>query len=99
MDLYSKAEFTVFNSLVEGFGLPVLESLWLGVPCISKRLPSLEPLNLGDGCLFVESEAQLEKALGNWLEFPEAVLRAGEALRGLSLPLWKNTAEEIRTWL
>ena len=98
-DLYSKAAFTVFNSMVEGFGLPVVESLWLGVPCISKRLPSLESLNLHEGCLFVDTEEQLERAIAEWLQSPEALRRAADAANELSLPLWKNTAEEIRAWL
>lgn len=32
--LYRRAAFTVYPSLVEGFGLPVMESLWMGRPCL-----------------------------------------------------------------
>ena len=31
---YDECAFTVFPSLVEGFGLPILESLWHGRPCV-----------------------------------------------------------------
>lgn len=31
---YEECAFTVFPSLVEGFGLPILESLWHGRPCV-----------------------------------------------------------------
>lgn len=33
-ELYRGAAFTVFPSIQEGFGLPILESLWFGKPCI-----------------------------------------------------------------
>ena len=32
--LYKDASFTVFPSIEEGFGLPILESLWYAKPCI-----------------------------------------------------------------
>src|SRR5262249_10346598 len=31
---YQRADFTIYPSLAEGFGLPILESLWYGKPCI-----------------------------------------------------------------
>ncbi len=39
--IYSRAEMTVFPSLLEGFGLPVLESMRYGVPVACSDLPSL----------------------------------------------------------
>ena len=33
--LYANAAFTVFPSLMEGWGLPVGESLWFGKPCVA----------------------------------------------------------------
>ena len=35
--LYAACDFTVYPSFLEGFGLPVLESLWLGRPCVCAR--------------------------------------------------------------
>ena len=32
--LYEESTFTVYPSIEEGFGLPILESLWNGKPCI-----------------------------------------------------------------
>ena len=39
--LYERTEFTMFPSFTEGWGLPVGESLALGVPCITSRMASL----------------------------------------------------------
>ena len=39
--LYEHCLFTVFPSLYEGWGLPVVESLALGVPCLASSAPSV----------------------------------------------------------
>ena len=48
------ADFTVYPSLVEGFGLPILESLWLGKPCICHDDGVMAELAAGGGCLTVD---------------------------------------------
>lgn len=58
--LYDKCQFTAFTSFVEGWGLPVGESLIHGKPCIASNSSSIpevggdlidyvDPLNLNDG--------------------------------------------------
>lgn len=58
--VYRHAQFTVFTSFVEGWGLPVGESLTHGVPCVASRSSSIpevggefvdyvDPLDLQDG--------------------------------------------------
>ena len=48
---YSSCDFTVYPSLMEGFGLPVLESLHRGKPCIFFNNSALSELVSGGGCL------------------------------------------------
>ncbi|WP_131114284.1 glycosyltransferase family 4 protein [Lichenihabitans psoromatis] len=63
--LYRNADFTVFTSLVEGWGLPVGESLVFGKPCVASNNCSIpevggdlvdyvDPLNIRDGIAVVE---------------------------------------------
>jgi len=51
---YQNAHFTVFPSLVEGFGLPVLESLWHGRPCICAETGATAESAAGGGCLTID---------------------------------------------
>jgi glycosyltransferase involved in cell wall biosynthesis len=52
--LYGEAYFTVFPSLTEGFGLPIIESIEYGKPCVCSNLGSMKELasKLG-GCHLV----------------------------------------------
>ncbi len=52
---YEACEFTVFPSFVEGFGLPILESLWYGRPCVCGSNGAIgEIAASGGGCLTVD---------------------------------------------
>ena len=50
----SSARFTAFLSLHEGFGLPVAESLALGVPVLASNVGSVRALADGHGGLVVD---------------------------------------------
>jgi glycosyltransferase involved in cell wall biosynthesis len=52
--LYHSARATVFPTIAEGCGLPLLESLWMGVPCVCSDLPVLRENADGGGCIRVE---------------------------------------------
>jgi glycosyltransferase involved in cell wall biosynthesis len=47
---YRNSSFTVFPSLLEGFGLPILESLWHGRPVICGVQGALGEVARGGGC-------------------------------------------------
>ena len=53
---YARCAATVYPSLVEGFGLPVLESLRLGRPCLCGRGGALAETARGGGCAQAESD-------------------------------------------
>ena len=52
--VYQQCAFTVFPSLVEGFGLPILESLWHGRPCLCGGNGAIGEIARGGGCLTVD---------------------------------------------
>ncbi len=95
LDLYSRARFTVFNSIAEGFGLPVVESLWLGVPCVLKSLPSLRDLDLAAVCGLSTTDYDMKQRMKSLLidkVFYEDVLqKTCSANQGT----WDETAETI----
>jgi glycosyltransferase involved in cell wall biosynthesis len=53
--LYAECAFTVFPSVEEGFGLPILESLWHGKPCICADFGAMGEVAQGGGCLTVDA--------------------------------------------
>ena len=50
-DEYCSATFTVYPSLIEGFGLPILESLWMGRPCLTHNQGVMHELAEDGGCV------------------------------------------------
>ncbi len=61
--LYLDADFTVFPSLVEGYGLPIIESVARGKPCITSNRGSMkEVAELFGGCILVNPESDEEIA-------------------------------------
>ncbi|MDX2110387.1 MAG: glycosyltransferase family 1 protein [Verrucomicrobiota bacterium] len=53
--LYRESWCTIQASLMEGFGLPIIESLRHGVPCITTPGGSLGEVARGGGCLLLEN--------------------------------------------
>jgi glycosyltransferase involved in cell wall biosynthesis len=53
--LLKSAKLTIFPSVFEGFGLPPVESLYCGTPCVAFDLPVLREVN-GDGVVYARKE-------------------------------------------
>ena len=93
--LYSGAGALVYPSLVEGFGLPVLEAMRCGCPVLTSGVSSL-PEVAGGAALYVDpySVEEIAAALGSLAAQPD--LRAALARRGLQRAegfTWRRTAE------
>jgi glycosyltransferase involved in cell wall biosynthesis len=61
---YAESSFTVFPSLLEGFGLPILESLWHGRPVVCGDNGALGEVAAGGGCEIVETQSGESMARG-----------------------------------
>jgi glycosyltransferase involved in cell wall biosynthesis len=61
---YETCSFTAFPSLLEGFGLPILESLWHGRPVVCGTNGALGELANGGGCEVVNTESVSSIATG-----------------------------------
>jgi glycosyltransferase involved in cell wall biosynthesis len=54
---YRDSSFTVFPSLLEGFGLPIIESLWHGRPVVCGANGALGEIAAAGGCAAVDTES------------------------------------------
>lgn len=93
--LYSGADALVYPSLVEGFGLPVLEAMRCGTAVLTSRTSAL-PEVAGGAALYVDphSVEEIAAALGRLAE--QRSLRAALSRRGLQRAegfTWRRTAE------
>jgi glycosyltransferase involved in cell wall biosynthesis len=98
---YAACAFTVYPSLGEGFGLPVIESLVRGKPCICSSRGALGEIARGGGCVpldLVDGPA-LARGLARLLDSPEmrATLAAAAAARRFKT--WADYTRELTTWM
>ncbi len=94
--LYAGAEFFVYPSLYEGFGLPPLESMACGVPVITSNVSSL-PEVTGDAALLVYPRSDTELADAMVKMAGDLTLRQLFRAKGIdraALFSWQRTAEE-----
>ena len=98
---YAECEFTVYPSLIEGFGLPVLESLAHGRPCVCSARGALGEAAREGGCVALESVAAvpLAAAIERLLAAPAEVERLAVAARARKFKSWKNYADELAGWM
>ena len=92
--LYNLAEALVYPSLVEGFGMPVLEAMACGTPVLTTRRGALEEL-AGDAALFVEPEDEASIARGIDRILTDTALRNRLRAAGLARARtfrWEETA-------
>jgi glycosyltransferase involved in cell wall biosynthesis len=90
---------TIYVSAAEGYGLPPVESLWLGTPVIaSTTIPSLKRLGPA-GVHFVEplNAVNLRRAVLAFMDDAYAKRKAQETL-DLNLPTWRSFTEEVLRW-
>jgi glycosyltransferase involved in cell wall biosynthesis len=95
--LMRNCDATVFVSLAEGFGLPIVESLWQGKPSMCSTIGSMGEIAAGGGCLVVDPHDadDIEHGLERLAENP--ALRSDLAMAACSRPLttWTDYANAI----
>jgi glycosyltransferase involved in cell wall biosynthesis len=91
---------TIFPSLAEGFGVPPLESLALGVPVIvSAGLPSIAMIDKpGQIRLPQPNAANIRQAVLDMLGDPFAERKYDE-IQGLRLPTWADLSRQLGDWI
>lgn len=98
---YAQCALTIYPSLEEGYGLPVVESLIRGKPCVCSGAGALGEISRAGGCLTLgELDAgNIAAALGHLLSTPallEQLKREAVARRFKS---WSNYSAELVAWM
>jgi glycosyltransferase involved in cell wall biosynthesis len=98
---YAQCAFTVYPSLMEGFGLPVLESLRHGKPCVCSDRGSLGESARGGGCVALPAvdPASLAWALRRLLQDPAELARLAAAARTRTFRTWRDYAGDLAAWM
>lgn len=98
---YAACAFTVYPSLIEGFGLPVLESLARGKPCICSARGALGESARDGGCLVLDrvDTPSLAAALARLLTSPAALAALATAARARRFRTWADYARDLAAWL
>lgn len=58
--LYSECTYTIYPSIIEGFGMPIMESLWNGKVCICSNDGVMSELAKDGGCYTVDVKNEQE---------------------------------------
>ncbi len=98
---YRECKFTVYPSLAEGFGLPILESLWHGKPCLCGRNGALGEVARGGGCLLVDqtSVSALAEGMKRLLTDPIAYEKLSAEARQRNFRSWSDYTSSLREHL
>lgn len=96
-DLYRDCDFTVYPSLEEGFGLPILESLWYARPCICRNASSMQEVGEGGGCILIETADPdaLAKAIVSLVEDKQLLHKLGEEATQRTFKTWQEYGRDI----
>ena len=94
---YAGCAFTVFPSLYEGFGIPILESLRHGRPCVCGGNGAIGEVAAGGGCLLVDQTdpAALAAGMARLLKDPPLYQRLCAEAGARSFGTWEELAREL----
>ncbi len=95
--LYQEADATVFASWQEGFGLPVMESLWQGRPCLCHNGSAMAEVTAGGGVLAVDmlDEVAIAQGLLRLADEPEVLTKLGAEAVTRPIRTWDEYAEDV----
>lgn len=99
VELYANSNFSIYPSLLEGFGLPVLESCWLGTPCITSAVPALLDQIGVTGCYVLDKVDWLSivSALLFLQKKQDILLQLNDNVNKMKLKSWREYASSMLT--
>lgn len=98
--LIKGARALLMPSHAEGYGLPVIEALQIGVPVIASDIPSFREIGQGIAFLLnINDEALWRRAIGRFAFADEERDRQLEMMEGFVPPTWKTHFSILDPWL
>jgi len=96
-EFYRQCDFTIYPSFLEGFGLPIAESLWHRRPCICADFGAMAEVAKGGGCLGVDvrDPVKLGEAIVALATRPELRQKLVDEIEGRPMKTWADYAGEI----
>jgi len=100
-EAYRWCDFTVYPSVREGFGLPVLESVIRGKPCICSRFGAVGESARGGGCRMLDrvDVPSLAHAIGELLTAPMELRELGAAAQARKIRTWDDYLNDLMAWM
>ena len=97
IEQYQRAHFTVYPSLIEGFGMPIMESLWMGKPCLCSNAAVMGELAAEGGCLAVDATdvAAISEGLARIAFDRDYYRRLLDEISERPLQTWKSYAQSV----
>lgn len=94
---YAEARFSIFPSLHEGYGLPVAESLAMGVPVVTSGYGSTAEIAAGGGCVLVDprDEMTIVAAMRSLISGTELIETLREQIATRPSRSWDDYADEL----
>ena len=98
---YRECAFTVYPSIAEGFGLPVIESLARGKPCVCSGRGALGEISRGGGCAAIDSldPESLAVAIGRLLDQPAELAALADIARERTFRTWADYTADLTAWI
>lgn len=96
--LYAASALTIYCSLDEGFGLPIIESLRHGRPCITSDRGSMREIaDQTGGCRVVEPESvpAIAEAIADLIDNPAALAKLTREAKKARWPTWRDYTDEL----
>ena len=92
--LYTLAQFSVFPSLLEGYGLPIAESLAAGTPVITSNYGAMAEVAADGGAILVDprDSAQVASAMTSLLRDNELLSQLAAEARARVFAAWDDYA-------
>jgi glycosyltransferase involved in cell wall biosynthesis len=97
--LYKTCTFLCFISKYEGYGFPISESLWHGMPVLTSNFGSMVEVASCGGCYCVDTtnEYEIYNALDELIKTPSIIAKLKNEINSNAFTNWTTYSEHVYT--